>query len=46
MRIRERHADPQAAEAVGLPPVNIAIRPPVDWEALQQFVTEVMPAFR
>jgi F420-dependent oxidoreductase-like protein len=26
--------------------VNIAIRPPVDWEALQEYVEDVMPAFR
>jgi F420-dependent oxidoreductase-like protein len=26
--------------------VNIAFRPPVDWDALQQYITEVMPAFR
>jgi F420-dependent oxidoreductase-like protein len=26
--------------------VNIAIRPPVDWDALQSYVEDVMPAFR
>jgi F420-dependent oxidoreductase-like protein len=26
--------------------VNIAIRPPVDWDALQEYVEDVMPAFR
>ena len=26
--------------------VNIAIRPPVDWEALQEYIEDVMPAFR
>lgn len=29
----------------GAAQVNIAFRPPVDWDALQQFVDEVMPAF-
>lgn len=31
---------------VGLDGLNIAIRPPVDWEALQLFIEEVMPAFK
>jgi alkanesulfonate monooxygenase SsuD/methylene tetrahydromethanopterin reductase-like flavin-dependent oxidoreductase (luciferase family) len=26
--------------------INIAIRPPVDWEALQEYIEDVMPAFR
>ena len=26
--------------------INIAIRPPVDWDALQEYVEDVMPAFR
>ncbi len=26
--------------------VNIAIRPPVDWDALQSYIEDVMPAFR
>ena len=26
--------------------VSIAIRPPVDWEALQEYIEDVMPAFR
>jgi len=26
--------------------VNIAIRPPVDWEALQEYIEDVMPAFQ
>lgn len=26
--------------------VNIAIRPPVDWDALQEYIEDVMPAFR
>ncbi len=30
----------------GAEQVNIAIRPPVDWAALQQFIDEVMPAFK
>ncbi len=31
---------------VGLDGLNIAIRPPVDWEALQLFIEEVMPVFK
>lgn len=34
----------QYAEA-GASRINIAIRPPVDWEALEAYVKEVMPAF-
>lgn len=30
----------------GAEQVNIAIRPPVDWDALQTFIDEVMPAFK
>jgi alkanesulfonate monooxygenase SsuD/methylene tetrahydromethanopterin reductase-like flavin-dependent oxidoreductase (luciferase family) len=30
----------------GVHGLNIAIRPPVDWEALQRFIEEVMPHFR
>ena len=30
---------------VGVAGVNIAIRPPVDWDALQRYIEEVMPAF-
>jgi F420-dependent oxidoreductase-like protein len=26
--------------------INIAFRPPVDWEALQEYIEDVMPAFR
>jgi hypothetical protein len=35
----------QYAEA-GCARVNIAIRPPVDWEALQAWAGEVIPTFR
>ncbi len=31
---------------VGLKGLNIAFRPPVDWDALQLFIEEVMPAFK
>jgi len=31
---------------VGIKGINIAFRPPVDWEALQLYIEEVMPAFR
>ena len=34
-----------AYEAAGITAINIAIRPPVDWAALDAFVTEVMPHF-
>lgn len=30
----------------GAQQVNIAIRPPVDWDALQEYIDDVMPAFR
>jgi len=30
----------------GVQGLNIAIRPPVDWDALQRFIEEVMPHFR
>ena len=30
---------------VGVTALNIAFRPPVDWDALQAFVEEVMPKF-
>ena len=30
----------------GAQQVNIAFRPPVDWQALQSYIEEVMPAFR
>jgi alkanesulfonate monooxygenase SsuD/methylene tetrahydromethanopterin reductase-like flavin-dependent oxidoreductase (luciferase family) len=30
---------------VGVTALNIAFRPPVDWEALDAFVEEVMPRF-
>ena len=33
-------------EESGADRVSIAIRPPVEWEALQSFVEEVMPALR
>src|SRR5205823_3856028 len=26
--------------------ISVAIRPPVDWDALQSYIEEVMPAFR
>jgi alkanesulfonate monooxygenase SsuD/methylene tetrahydromethanopterin reductase-like flavin-dependent oxidoreductase (luciferase family) len=26
--------------------INVVIRPPVDWEALQSYAEDVMPAFR
>ncbi len=32
--------------AAGITAINIAIRPPVDWAALDTFVAEVMPALR
>jgi F420-dependent oxidoreductase-like protein len=32
--------------AAGAARVNIALRPPVDWDALQAWASEVMPAFR
>lgn len=32
--------------AAGVQGLNIALRPPVDWDALQQFIEEVMPHFR
>ena len=31
---------------VGIKGINIAFRPPVDWDALQLYIEEVMPAFR
>ena len=31
---------------VGIKGINIAFRPPIDWDALQQYIEEVMPAFR
>ena len=33
-------------EAMGVKEINVAIRPPVDWAALETFVNEVMPQFR
>lgn len=36
----------KAYEAAGAARVSIAIRPPVEWDALQAFVEEVMPAVR
>src|ERR1700710_1416683 len=33
-------------QAVGVKEINIAIRPPVDWAALETFVKEVMPQFK
>lgn len=35
-----------AYEQAGVRRLNIAIRPPVDWDALQAYVEEVMPKFR
>ena len=35
-----------AYEAMGVKEINLAIRPPVDWAALETFVNEVMPAFK
>jgi F420-dependent oxidoreductase-like protein len=32
-------------QAEGIHRINIAFRPPVDWDALQAFVEQVMPAF-
>lgn len=32
-------------EAMGITAINLAIRPPVDWAALETFVNEVMPQF-
>ncbi len=32
-------------EAIGVKEINLAIRPPVDWAALETFVKEVMPQF-
>jgi F420-dependent oxidoreductase-like protein len=47
------HGNPrEAAERMteyverGAQQINIAIRPPVDWDALASYVAEVMPAFR
>ena len=31
---------------VGVTRLNIAFRPPVDWDALEAFTEEVMPTFR
>ena len=31
---------------VGIQGINIAFRPPIDWDALQLYIEEVMPAFR
>ncbi len=31
---------------IGVQRVNIALRPPIDWEAMQSYVEDVMPAFR
>jgi alkanesulfonate monooxygenase SsuD/methylene tetrahydromethanopterin reductase-like flavin-dependent oxidoreductase (luciferase family) len=33
-------------EAMGVKEINVAIRPPIDWAALETFVNEVMPQFR
>jgi alkanesulfonate monooxygenase SsuD/methylene tetrahydromethanopterin reductase-like flavin-dependent oxidoreductase (luciferase family) len=33
-------------QQAGIDRINIAFRPPVDWDALHAFVEEVMPAFR
>ena len=30
---------------VGIKGINIAFRPPIDWDALQHYIEEVMPAF-
>lgn len=34
-----------AYQDAGVQGLNIAIRPPVEWDALQRFIEEVMPAF-
>ena len=31
---------------VGIKGINIAFRAPIDWDALQQYIEEVMPGFR
>ena len=33
-------------QETGLQGLNIALRPPIDWDALQAFIEEVMPGFR
>ena len=35
---------PKTYEQAGASRVNIGIRPPVEWDAMQAFVEEVMPA--
>ena len=35
-----------ALQDVGIKGVNIAFRPPVDWDNLQLYIEEVMPHFR
>jgi hypothetical protein len=34
-----------AFQDAGVTRLNIAIRPPVDWDALQAYIEEVMPKF-
>ena len=33
-------------QKVGIQGINIAFRPPVDWDALQVYIEEVMPHFK
>jgi alkanesulfonate monooxygenase SsuD/methylene tetrahydromethanopterin reductase-like flavin-dependent oxidoreductase (luciferase family) len=35
-----------AYEETGVGGLNIALRPPVDWDALKRFIDGVMPHFR
>ena len=32
-------------QEMGIEGVNIAFRPPVDWEGLQRYIEDVMPCF-